>query len=32
MYIAQARNGSFEVVKSLGVVDPKERVLEQSLL
>ena len=24
MYIAQAKNGSFEVVKSLGVIDPKE--------
>ncbi|MFL5495605.1 MAG: substrate-binding protein [Gemmatimonadales bacterium] len=24
MYIAQARNGAFEVVKSLGVIDPKE--------
>ena len=24
MYIAQAHNGSFKVVKSLGVVDPKE--------
>jgi len=27
MYIAQARNGTFKVVKSLGVIDPKERVL-----
>jgi hypothetical protein len=25
MYIAQARNGRFEIVKSLGVIDPKER-------
>ena len=24
MYIAQANNGSFEIVKSLGVIDPKE--------
>jgi urea transport system substrate-binding protein len=24
MYIAQARNGHFEVVKSLGAIDPKE--------
>ena len=24
MYIAQARNGSFTVIKSLGVIDPKE--------
>jgi branched-chain amino acid transport system substrate-binding protein len=26
MYIAQAKNGSFDVVESLGVIDPKERV------
>jgi hypothetical protein len=26
MYIAQATNGSFKVVKNLGVIDPKERV------
>jgi hypothetical protein len=25
MYIAQAQHGSFKVVKSLGVIDPKER-------
>ena len=25
MYIAQAHNGSFEVVDSLGVIDPKEQ-------
>ena len=24
MYIAQARNGKFKVVKNLGVIDPKE--------
>jgi branched-chain amino acid transport system substrate-binding protein len=24
MYIAQAKNGSFKVIKSLGVIDPKE--------
>ena len=24
MYIAQANNGSFEIVKSLGVIDPRE--------
>jgi len=24
MYIAQARNGHFEVAKSLGAIDPKE--------
>ncbi len=26
MYIAQARSGHFEIVKSLGVIDPNERV------
>jgi ABC-type branched-subunit amino acid transport system substrate-binding protein len=26
MYIAQARNGNFKIVKNLGVIDPKERV------
>ena len=26
MYIAQAKNGDFKVVKSLGVIDPKECV------
>ena len=25
MYIAQAKNGSFEIVKSLGMMDPKEQ-------
>jgi len=30
MYIAQARSGRFEVVKELGVIDPKERVLVTS--
>jgi ABC-type branched-subunit amino acid transport system substrate-binding protein len=25
MYIAQAKNGNFEIVKSLGVIDPKEQ-------
>lgn len=29
MYIAQARNGVFEVVKSLGAIDPKERVVSE---
>ena len=24
MYIAQASNGSFKIVKNLGVIDPKE--------
>ncbi|MEA2362282.1 MAG: urea transport system substrate-binding protein [Thermoleophilaceae bacterium] len=27
MYIAQAHNGDFEVVETLGVIDPKERIL-----
>ncbi|MDQ1719329.1 MAG: urea transport system substrate-binding protein, partial [Pseudonocardiales bacterium] len=27
MYIAQASNGQFRVVKSLGVIEPKERSL-----
>ena len=27
MYIAQAKNGRFKIVKSLGVIDPKEKVL-----
>ncbi len=26
MYIAQAKNGVFNIVKNLGVIDPKERV------
>jgi ABC-type branched-subunit amino acid transport system substrate-binding protein len=28
MYIAQAQNGRLKVIKDLGVIDPKERVLE----
>jgi branched-chain amino acid transport system substrate-binding protein len=27
MYIAQARNGIFQVVKNLGIIDPNERVM-----
>ena len=27
MYIAQANNGKFKIVKSLGIIDPKERML-----
>jgi branched-chain amino acid transport system substrate-binding protein len=27
MYIAQARNGSFQVVKNLGAIDPNESVV-----
>ena len=30
MYIAQAQNGSFRIVKRLGAIDPKERVLAAS--
>jgi ABC-type branched-subunit amino acid transport system substrate-binding protein len=29
MYIAQADNGTFKVVENLGVIDPKERMLER---
>ncbi len=29
MYIAQAKNGVFNVVKGLGVIDPKERVIAE---
>ena len=31
MYIAQARNGKFEVVKNLGVIDPNERIRSEGL-
>jgi branched-chain amino acid transport system substrate-binding protein len=31
MYIAQANNGNFKIVKSLGVVDPKEAVVPRLL-
>ena len=27
MYIAQAENGRFRIVKRLGAIDPKERML-----
>ena len=27
MYIAQASSGKFKIVKSLGIIDPKERML-----
>ena len=30
MYIAQANNGSFKIVKSLGVIDPKESLVDSS--
>jgi urea transport system substrate-binding protein len=32
MYIAQARGGRFEVVESLGAIDPEERVVEMPAL
>ena len=28
MYIAQARGGRFEVLESLGLIDPQERTIE----
>jgi branched-chain amino acid transport system substrate-binding protein len=31
MYIAQARSGRFEVVKSLGAIDPKEQQVEPAI-
>jgi len=30
MYIAQAKNGKFEIVKSLGVIDPDEPIVPQA--
>ena len=32
MYIAQARNGRFEVVESLGPIDPQESIVEAAVL
>ena len=32
MYIAQARSGRFEIVKSLGAIDPQERLVETPAL
>jgi ABC-type branched-subunit amino acid transport system substrate-binding protein len=32
MYIAQASNGQFKVVKSLGIIDPKEQEIESGSL
>jgi branched-chain amino acid transport system substrate-binding protein len=29
MYIAQANNGKFKIVKNLGVIDPQERMVTQ---
>jgi hypothetical protein len=28
MYIAQARSGRFEIVESLGAIDPQERTVD----
>jgi hypothetical protein len=28
MYIAQAKNGAFEIVKNLGAIDPKEQTVD----
>jgi len=30
MYIAQASNGHFRIVKSLGAVDPNERAVDEA--
>jgi branched-chain amino acid transport system substrate-binding protein len=30
MYIAQVKKGNFEIVKNLGAIDPKERVLDMT--
>ena len=30
MYIAQARDGRFEIVESLGAIDPQERLVEHA--
>ena len=32
MYIGQARGGRFEVVESLGAIDPQERLVEMPVL
>ena len=32
MYIAQARGGSFEIVESLGVIEPQERLVGAPVL
>jgi urea transport system substrate-binding protein len=31
MYIAQARNGHFEIIKSLGAIDPKEQPVSRPM-
>ena len=30
MYIAQARNGRFEIVETLGAIDPQERLIDMA--
>jgi branched-chain amino acid transport system substrate-binding protein len=32
MYIAQARDGRFEIVESLGAIDPQERIVDMPVL
>ena len=32
MYIAQARSGRFEIVESLGAIDPQERLVDTPAL
>ena len=32
MYIAQARDGRFEIVENLGAIDPQERLVETPAL
>ncbi len=32
MYIAQARNGRFEIVENLGAIDPQERLIDMPVL
>ena len=32
MYIAQARDGRFEIVESLGAIDPQERLVDVPVL
>ena len=32
MYIAQARDGRFEIVQNLGAIDPQERLVEAPAL
>ncbi len=32
MYIAQARNGRFEIVETLGVIDPQEHLIDMAVV